>query len=684
MELTIEQALQQGVAAHKEGKLEDAERLYRAILQSQPAHPDANHNLGVLAVSVNKAHTALPLFKAALDANPKIEQFWLSYIDALIKEQYFENAKQVFEQAKTQGVAAEKLNVLETQLTQTAQVNEPKLDGQNKSLSSSQKPKKLSEQKKRKKKATKKNLKANNPSQQQLSNLLEHYQNGRYQDAEKSARSLSMQFPRHNFSWKILGAVLKKTGRLSEAVSAGKKTIEITPDDAEAHFNFGNTLKELGRLDEAEASYIQALALKPDYAEAHSNLGVTLQELGRLEEAEASYTQATVLKPDYAEAHSNLGVTLQELGRLEEAEASYTQSLALRPDYAEAHFNLGVTLQELGKLDEAVACYRKAIDLIPDKFANAYDELGVILQKKGEFEEAEVCYKKCMSLEPNKTPKTLSKGSIFFKQGHFEQALIAFENYDDGISRAQILETLYALGRVDDIYERIEARADLDDENLRVAAIAAFLAEREKKDTAHRFCNNPIDFIHFTNISSHIKEPECFISSLIDELRHVKTGWEINTTQNGFQASVNVFANPLEKMSILKSIIIDEIETYYSKFKNKPCSYIKKFPSDRNIKGWHVVLKQQGHQTGHIHPDGWLSGVIYLMVVPPLGKDEGAIEFTLDSPNYLDASSSKKTYQPRLGDIVFFPSSLHHKTLPFSTDMDRICVSFDLMPTSVK
>ena len=64
MELTIEQALQQGVAAHKEGRLQDAERLYRAILQSQPGHPDANHNLGVLAVSVNKAEAALPLFKA--------------------------------------------------------------------------------------------------------------------------------------------------------------------------------------------------------------------------------------------------------------------------------------------------------------------------------------------------------------------------------------------------------------------------------------------------------------------------------------------------------------------------------------------------------------------------------------------------------------------------------------------
>ena len=52
MELTIDQALQQGIASHKEGKLQDAERLYRAILQSQPNHPDANHNLDVPAVAI--------------------------------------------------------------------------------------------------------------------------------------------------------------------------------------------------------------------------------------------------------------------------------------------------------------------------------------------------------------------------------------------------------------------------------------------------------------------------------------------------------------------------------------------------------------------------------------------------------------------------------------------------------
>ena len=70
MELTIEQALKQGIAAFKEGKIQEAERLYQAILQTQPAHPDANHNLGVLAVSVNKVEAALPFFKTALEAVP--------------------------------------------------------------------------------------------------------------------------------------------------------------------------------------------------------------------------------------------------------------------------------------------------------------------------------------------------------------------------------------------------------------------------------------------------------------------------------------------------------------------------------------------------------------------------------------------------------------------------------------
>ena len=102
--------------AHKEGKLQDAERLYRAILNTQPNHPDANHNLGLLAVSISKADAALPLFKTALEANPKIDQFWLSYIGALIKTENFDHAKQALVNASQAGIATDKLRTFEEQL----------------------------------------------------------------------------------------------------------------------------------------------------------------------------------------------------------------------------------------------------------------------------------------------------------------------------------------------------------------------------------------------------------------------------------------------------------------------------------------------------------------------------------------------------------------------------------------
>jgi len=420
MSLTIEQTLQQGVAAHKEGKLQEAERLYRAILGVQPKHPDANHNLGLIAVSMNQSGVALPLFKSAIDVNPKIEQFWLSYIDALIKEKQFDNAKEVLEQAKKQGVKGEKLDVLETQLTPTAHVNEPILAVQKKSLSFSEKRRKLAENKK-KKKRKKQNLKNINPPEEEINNLLQHYQSGRYDDAEKLAVSITERFPEHEFGWKALGTILSQTGRFSESLVPSQKAVQLVPQDAEAHYNLGITLQELGRLEEAEASYRRAIALKPDYAEAHSNLGSTLKELGRLDEAEASYTQAIALKPNHVKAHNNLGITLQELGRLDEAEASYNQAIALKPDFAEAHYNLGITLQELSRLDEAEASYRQAIALKPD-YAEARYNLGNTLQELGRLDEAEASYNQAIALKPDLVEARYNLGNTLQELSRLDEA----------------------------------------------------------------------------------------------------------------------------------------------------------------------------------------------------------------------------------------------------------------------
>ena len=64
-EMTLEEALRLGIEAHKAGKVQEADKYYTAILQTQPTHPDANHNMGVLAVGVGKIDQTLPLFKKA-------------------------------------------------------------------------------------------------------------------------------------------------------------------------------------------------------------------------------------------------------------------------------------------------------------------------------------------------------------------------------------------------------------------------------------------------------------------------------------------------------------------------------------------------------------------------------------------------------------------------------------------
>jgi len=485
MELTIEQALQQGVAAYNVGNLQEAERCYQAILHSQPKHSDASHNLGLIALSVNQIEAALPLFKTALDVNPNVEQFWVSYIDALVKAKRLKDAKQTIKKAKKKGFDAKKLDTL---LSQSKGVTDTKI-----------------------------------PSQAQLNSLLKHYQDGRFSDAEKLATTISQEFPKHQFSWKVLGAVLGATGKQSKALDANQKAVALSPQDAEArnnfgislqklgrledaeasyrkatalkadfaeaHSNLGNTLKELGRLDEAEASYTQAIALKPDYAEAHSNLGLTFKELGRLEDAEASYTQAVALKPDYADAHYNLGNTLKELGRLDEAEASYTQAIALKPDYADAHYNLGITLQELGKLEEAEASCTQVIALKPD-YAEAHGNLGNMLKELGKLDEAETSYTQAIALKPDYVEAHNNLGNVLQELGRLDEAEASYTqaiSLKPGYAEAHsnLGNTLKELGRLDEAEASYtQAIALKPDFALAYYALGKFLYVKGNEDLA--------------------------------------------------------------------------------------------------------------------------------------------------------------------------------------------------------
>lgn len=104
-EQTADQIIERAVAFHRNGQLQEAERLYRAVLGAQPLHPDANHNFGILLAGVNQPAAALPFLKSALEANPAVSQYWLSYINMLLVVGRVQEAGKVLEMGRQRGLS---------------------------------------------------------------------------------------------------------------------------------------------------------------------------------------------------------------------------------------------------------------------------------------------------------------------------------------------------------------------------------------------------------------------------------------------------------------------------------------------------------------------------------------------------------------------------------------------------
>ena len=437
--LTIDQALQLGIEAHKAGQVQEADRLYTAILSAQPNHPDANYNMGVLAVGVGKVELALPFFETAIEATPTKAQFWLSYIDALIKLGRFADANAVLFQAKSNDVKGGGFDQLEIRLNEadkepleaskTASDPPPK---QPNILDSLKMDQAIRLAKKKAKEGAPENAKRiyqdiltkfpknkrasdglkgltggtadkfsqmGDLSKYQLETLINLHSEGQFQQALKQATTLLQRFPNSSLLLNICGIIYKGLGKLDESIEAFTKALAIKPDFAEAYNNKGNTLIKQDKLDESIEAFTKALEIKPEFAEAYNNMGNALQKQGKLHKSIEAFTKALAIKPGYAEAFYNMGNALQEQGKLEKAIKAYNEVLAIKPNYADAYNNMGNALKDQGKLEEAIEAHNKALAIKPNN-AKAYNNIGNALKDQSKLEEAVEAYNKTLAIKP--------------------------------------------------------------------------------------------------------------------------------------------------------------------------------------------------------------------------------------------------------------------------------------------
>jgi protein O-GlcNAc transferase len=313
----LAQTVRQALALHRQGRLAEAERLYRAALAAQPRQFEALHFLGVLKLQQGDAGEALELLRAATKAKRDAAEVRPSLGAALAALGRHEEALAVYD-----GILRARPDDVDA--------------GYNRGV------------------------------------VLSHL--GRHAEALASYDRVLASRPDHVPALFNRGNVLAMFERFEEALASYDRAVALAPRHVDALANRADALKALGRYDEAIAAYDQVLRIVPQHADALNNRGNALFELKRYDEAIASLHAALAVKPNDPDVLFNLGRALQETDRDDAARTAFDRVLTACPENADAWYSRGNSFGKLGRVDEAITDYERAVAIAPDH-PHAFDAL---------------------------------------------------------------------------------------------------------------------------------------------------------------------------------------------------------------------------------------------------------------------------------------------------------------------
>jgi len=507
---------------------------------------------------------------------------------------------------------------------------------------------------------------------------IQHHQKKDLKVAEKLYEEVLKSNPNHAISHNNLGVVFKELRKHQKAKDCYKKAIEIDSNYADPHNNLGMAYQEMGEVQEAKSCYEKAIQINPNYASAHGNLGNILKKLRQHKKALSCYEKAIQISPDYANAHYNLGIILKELGQSQKAIISYQKVIEIHSNHVDAHNNLGTIFQEMREHQKAKSCYTKAIQINPNH-AIAHNNLGILFHNMGEHQKARSCYEKAIKINPKTENIHYNLGKTFEKTKEYQKAISCYQKENLARSRVAVLECTYLSNGIVAYNKILKQFIDEDPCNIGIAAFAVYVEKKEGIKNIYPFCKNPMDFVFIKNLKNEFTNSKEFSKNLLQILEKIESTWEpfgSNVKGGSRTLGLSFDKNDFEIVEF-KKLIEKQIEIYRKKYKHKEDYFITKWPPNSSIIPWHNKLAKQGYLTPHIHPGGWLSGVFYLSVPKLLNKNEGSIKLSLFGSKYPD--DKNLIHSPRDFDIILFPSSLYHQTIPFDSQDERHSIAFDVV-----
>ncbi len=382
-------------------------------------------------------------------------------------------------------------------------------------------------------------------------------------------------------------------------------------------------------------------------------------------------------------------LALKNIGRFEESKQIFNEAIkgnVKNPEIAYIYTNAGNLYYDLGQVDSAITFHKAAIQLNP-KAINSFLGLGLAFSNQGNNEKAVNFYSKGLSLNSSDENLNYNMATALRKLERYREASNYYSKSNKSLSRSYKLECLYLDLEKDTKFDEFESYLkNINNENYYdplIASISEHSSIRFNRENECNFCKKPFDYIKKYNLfDNHIFSDDLIDQALLDFEESKISKKTQSLLNNGFQSSGNLFNLESKSIQEIKKIIEEKIISYRTFYEESDDGFIKNWPKNYVLYGWLIIMNKGGNLSSHIHKEGWMSSSIYLKRPKKISKDDGDLNFSLHGGNFVKGKGifPEKILEIDKGDMVMFPSSVFHSTIPFDSIEQRVTLAFDILP----
>lgn len=228
-------------------------------------------------------------------------------------------------------------------------------------------------------------------------------QKGDLPDAREAYLKVSPAFDLYANAQVYAAVILKKEGRLDDAISVIERALQKKEEHALLYLYLSSLYEEKNDLEAAKITLSKGLELFPRNTDMLYLYGALLEKTNRFEESIQYMEKALEIDPDNADALNFIGYSYAERGiRLDEAQQLIVRALKMKPDNGYILDSLGWVYFRKNNHEEALKYIQKALSILPND-VNILEHLGDICAAMGRKAEALDAYRKAARFEPSST-----------------------------------------------------------------------------------------------------------------------------------------------------------------------------------------------------------------------------------------------------------------------------------------